>query len=79
VGKQASKRWRGRPALFSPPERNIVTSNTCASGKRRYPSEARANKARRTINERGKGVKLRNVYRCDRCGGWHTTSNAPRA
>lgn len=48
----------------------------CRSGKRRYLSRSAAYDAMLRINadaERNPKL-LRNLYRCDMCGGWHLTS-----
>lgn len=44
----------------------------CSSGKRRYSNSRRAKQAMKRIQSLGK--KVRAVYRCQECHGWHLTS-----
>lgn len=48
----------------------------CNSGKRRYYSRSQAYDAMQRINADAlRNPKLlRDLYRCERCGGWHLTS-----
>jgi hypothetical protein len=57
-----------------PPKRR--PRSTCPTGKRRYPDRISAKLALASTGAAGRDEQR--VYRCDKCYGFHTTSQAKK-
>lgn len=69
--RKRDQSWRKAKSDFRPPR------NLCASGKRRFPSEAAAVEEIVRLRDAWKGDperRPRRAYFCGRCGGVHLTS-----
>ena len=49
------------------------TSTYCSTGKRRYRRSKYAKRAKKSMQTLG--FKVKDVYRCPECNGWHLTSS----